>query len=227
MFAVLAALPLMAQDAAPAQNACCPMPDCAYAENRPCLPCCPKGPRFSPEKKAEFLAKWDADKDGKLSCEEKKALHEAMKANFEKRMLERWDADKDGRLSDEEKAAAKAEWDKKRAERKCGRRGHGPKGPRFSPEKKAEFLAKWDADKDGKLSCEEKKALHEAMKANFEKKMLERWDADKDGRLSDEEKAAAKAEWDKKRAERKCGRRGHGPKRGCCPPPACCPKAAK
>ena len=105
ILAVMVALPLMAQDAAPAENKCCPKPDCACADGRPCLPPpagsrAPKDPRMSPEKQAEFLARWDADKDGQLS--------------------------------DEEKAAAKADWEKKHAERglkgKCGHREHGPKG---------------------------------------------------------------------------------------------------
>lgn len=220
-FALFAALPVMAQDAAPeqcpAEKPCCKAMPCA-----PAKPCCGKhGQR--PDFRKMMLEKFDANKDGQLDDAEKaaaKADFEAkraeMKAAFEKKMLEKFDANKDGQLDDAEKAAAKAEFEKMRAERgprgpKCGRHGHrGPKGPRcggfrghrhMSPEQKAECRAKF----------------------------MEKFDANKDGQLDDAEKAAAKAEFEKKRAERggkcgkrgpKCGRRGHrGPKCGA-PAPA-------
>ena len=37
------------------------------------------GPRFSPEQRKAFIEKFDTDKDGQLSEEERKAAHEAMK----------------------------------------------------------------------------------------------------------------------------------------------------
>ena len=234
-FALFAALPMMAQDAAPeqcpAQKPCCKAMSCA-----PAKPCCGKhGER--PDFRKMMLEKFDANKDGQLDDSEKaaaKAEFEAkraeMKAAFEKKMLEKFDADKDGQLDDSEKAAAKAEFEKMRAERrgKCGKHGHhGPKRPccggsrHMNPEKMAEcrakFMEKFDANKDGQLDDAEKaaaKADFEAkraeMKAAFEKKMLEKFDANKDGQLDDAEKAAAKAEFEKKRAERggKCGKRG-------------------
>ncbi len=210
-FALFAALPVMAQDAAPeqcpAQQPCCKAMPCA-----PAKPCCGKhGQR--PDFRKMMLEKFDANKDGQLDDAEKaaaKAEFEAkraeMKAAFEKKMLEKFDANKDGQLDDAEKAAAKAEFEKMRAERggkrgpRCGRHGHrGPKrpccgGPRghrhMNPEKMAECRAKF----------------------------MEKFDANKDGQLDDAEKAAAKAEFEAKRAERggKCGKRG--PKRPCgCP----------
>ena len=241
-FALFAALPVMAQEAAPkqcpAQKPCCKAMPCA-----PAMPCCGK-PGSRPDFHKVMLEKFDANKDGQLDDAEKaaaKADFEAkraeMKAAFEKKMLEKFDANKDGQLDDAEKAAAKAEFEKMRAERgpkgpKCGRHGHhGPKGPHCcgKPGPRPDFhkmmLEKFDANKDGQLDDAEKaaaKADFEAkraeMKAAFEKKMLEKFDANKDGQLDDAEKAAAKAEFEKMRAERgpkgpKCGRRGHrGPK---------------
>ena len=316
-FALFAALPVMAQEAAPeqcpAQKPCCKAMPCA-----PAMPCCGK-PGSRPDFHKMMLEKFDANKDGQLDDAEKaaaKADFEAkraeMKADFEKKMLEKFDANKDGQLDDAEKAAAKAEFEKMRAERgpkgpKCGRHGHhGPKGPhccgkpgprpdfhkmmleKFDANKdgqlddaekaaaKAEFeknraergpkgpkcgrhghhgpkgphccgkpgsrpdfhkvmLEKFDANKDGQLDDAEKaaaKADFEAkraeMKAAFEKKMLEKFDANKDGQLDDAEKAAAKAEFEKMRAERgpkgpKCGRRGHHGPQG----PRCCPCGPK
>ena len=209
-FALFAALPVMAQDAAPeqcpAQKPCCKAMPCA-----PAKPCCGKP---------------------------------GQRPDFHKMMLEKFDANKDGQLDDAEKAAAKADFEKMRAERgpKCGHRGPkgprcgGPRGPRhMSPEQKdecrAKFMEKFDANKDGQLDDAEKaavKADFEAkraeMKAAFEKKMLEKFDANKDGQLDDAEKAAAKAEFEKKRAERggKCGKRGpKGPRCGAPRGPKC------
>lgn len=110
----------------------------ATAEDKPKRP---DGPRR--EVPAEVLEKFDADKDGKLSPDEKKAMHEAMKARMEERkakMLEKYDADKNGELSDTEKEAMKADME---ARRKA-------------------LLEKYDADKDGKLSREEVKAARDA-----------------------------------------------------------------
>ena len=87
-------------------------------------------------------------------------------------------------------------------------RPHGPR-PQLSEEqkvemkakfeaRKAEVLAKFDADKDGKLSKEERKAAHEARKAEMKAKFMEKFDADKDGQLSDAEKEAVKAEFQKR-----------------------------
>jgi Ca2+-binding EF-hand superfamily protein len=85
---------------------------------------------------AALLAKFDTDKDGKLSPDERKAMHEERKAE----MLKKFDTDGDGVLSDDEKAAMKAAREAKHAE----------------------LLAKYDADKDGKLSPAEVKAARDA-----------------------------------------------------------------
>ncbi len=90
-----------------------------------------------------LLEKFDADKDGKLSDDERKAARAEMKAMQEKRqaaMLEKYDADKDGKLSDTEKATMKTDMEAKRAA----------------------MLEKYDADKSGKLEPEEIKAARAA-----------------------------------------------------------------
>ena len=95
---------------------------------------CKKGGKgISAEKKAEILAEFDADGDGKLSEDERKAAMEARKKAF----MEKYDTDGDGELSDDEKAAAR------------------------EARKKA-IIAKFDKDGDGELNDEEKKAAREA-----------------------------------------------------------------
>ena len=104
----------------------------ASAQDEPKRPKRPMGPP-PPEMVKEF----DKDGDGKLSDDEKKAMHQAMGARREerhKKMLEKFDADHDGKLSDEEKEKA--------------REAH-----------KAEMLQKFDKDGDGKLSDEERAAM--------------------------------------------------------------------
>jgi Ca2+-binding EF-hand superfamily protein len=110
----------------------------ATAEEKPKRPDGPKR-----EVPAEVLEKFDADKDGQLSGDEKKAMREEMKAKMEERkakMLEKYDADKDGKLSDTEKESMKADM---QARHKA-------------------LLEKYDADKDGKLSREEAKVARDA-----------------------------------------------------------------
>ncbi len=86
----------------------------------------PRGPRGpegahpgKPGMPREFVEQYDADKDGKLNEEERKAAGEAMRA----RMLEKYDADKDGKLSDEEREAA-------RKDRRHHGHRHGERAPR-------------------------------------------------------------------------------------------------
>ena len=86
---------------------------------------------------AEMVKQFDKDGDGKLSDEERKAMHEAGKAKREERqkaMIAKFDKDGDGKLNDEERAAAKAAHE-------------------------AEMIKKFDKDGDGKLSDEERAAM--------------------------------------------------------------------
>ncbi len=92
---------------------------------------------------AEVLAKFDTDHDGKLSPEERKVMHQEMKAMEEKHhaaMLAKYDKDGDGKLSEAEKATMKADMKAKREA----------------------LLVKYDANKNGKLDPEEVKAAREA-----------------------------------------------------------------
>lgn len=82
-----------------------------------------KGPHGGP--RPEIIAKFDADGDGQLNEEERKAAREAMqerrRAKMQERrqkMLEKFDTDGDGTLSEEERKAAREA------------RGKGGKGPR-------------------------------------------------------------------------------------------------
>ncbi|MBQ8375695.1 MAG: hypothetical protein IJX33_01415 [Akkermansia sp.] len=101
--------------------------------------CCgPKGPRpeLTEEQKAEmkakfearkakFMEKFDTNKDGQISDDEKeaiKAAHEARKAEMKAKFMEKFDTDKDGQISDAEKEAIKAEFGKRGP-----RRPHGPR----------------------------------------------------------------------------------------------------
>lgn len=81
-----------------------------------------------------ILEKFDTDKDGKLSEDERKAMHEAKEAKMaehRKEMVTKYDADGDGKLNDEEREKAKAEHH-------------------------ALMIKKFDTDGDGKLSEEER-----------------------------------------------------------------------
>lgn len=81
-----------------------------------------KGPHGGPPPK--IIAKFDADGDGKLNEEERKAAREAMKEHHRQKMLEKFDTNGDGQLShDERKAARKAHG----KHRKHGK-GPGPEG---------------------------------------------------------------------------------------------------
>jgi len=78
----------------------------------------------------EVLEKFDANKDGKLDKEERRAAYEARRAE----MIKKHDKDGDGKLNDEERKAA------------------------FEA-RKAEMLKRFDKDGDGKLSKEEREAM--------------------------------------------------------------------
>ena len=132
LVALMAAMPVMAQDCCPDKPECGPKHlGCFHKMHHPHGP----RPQLSEEQKAEMkakfearraemLAKFDADKDGKLSADERKAAHEARKAEMKAKFMEKFDADKDGQLSDAEKEAVKAEFKKNAPKfRKGPRRG--------------------------------------------------------------------------------------------------------
>lgn len=89
------------------------------------------------------LEQFDADKDGKLDEDERKAAREAMQAKREearKKMLEEFDANDDGKLDENERKAMHAAMKAKREA----------------------LVEKYDSDGDGKLSREEIKAARDA-----------------------------------------------------------------
>jgi Ca2+-binding EF-hand superfamily protein len=110
----------------------------AVAEDKPKRPDRPQR-----ELPPALLEKFDADKDGKLSDEERKTMRtemEAKREQFRAKMLEKFDADKDGKLSDAEKATM----------REAMKARH------------QEMLAKYDANKDGKLDKSEIQTARDA-----------------------------------------------------------------
>ena len=166
LIALFAAMPIMAQD--------CPQkPECA-----PQKPCCMKmhrghRPQLTEEQKAEmkakfearqaemkakFMEKFDTNKDGQLSDEEKAAAKAEFKKNAPKFRKHGRHGKRCGKccgkkaqrpqLTEEQKAEMKAKFEARKAERK------------------AKFMEKFDTDKDGKISDAEK----EAIKAEFGKR---------------------------------------------------------
>ena len=105
---------------------------CAFASAQD-QPKHPGGPKR--EVPPAILEKFDLDKDGKLSDEERKAVKEEMKAKHAA-MLEKYDANKDGKLDKEEIQAAKDAGEqlppggKGPKGEKGPKGGKGPKGPK-------------------------------------------------------------------------------------------------
>lgn len=105
---------------------------------------------------SQLLEKFDADKDGKLSDEEREAMKaERQKASEAqgKAMLDKLDTDKDGKISAEEREAFKTERQKEMEQRR------------------KEDFDKFDADKDGKLSYDEFVKLGEYHRAEMMKRI--------------------------------------------------------
>ena len=152
---------------------------------------------------AGLLKHYDADGDGKLNDAEKKTAHKGMKAKWAKRkavMIKRFDTDGDGKLSDEEKKVLRKKFGKRwRHGHAHGR--HGCKHA-WAGKLKKKMMEKFDADGDGELSDDEKKAMRNHIKTQWEAKRAEKlklYDADGDGELSKEERktahAAEKRKW--------------------------------
>lgn len=140
--ALFAALPLMAQEPAPA-SCCKPGADCCKPGAECCAPakpegkpCCGKmhhGPRhhqMSEEQKAQFMEKFDANKDGQIDEQEKEAIKAEFAKHAEERkakFMEKFDVNKDGQIDEQEKEAVKAEFGKHHQGRPgCGKH-HGPR----------------------------------------------------------------------------------------------------
>ena len=210
ILSVLAALPMLAQ---------CPCGDKPCAPKAPACQCAHRhmNPQAMEAMKAKFMEKFDTNKDGQLSDEEKaevkkhfEAKHAEMKAKF----MEKFDTNKDGQLSDEEKAevkkafeAKKAEWMAKHGQKPGMRHGrhhgmrHGKPGMGHGHH----------GMKHGKPCCGKRPQLSAEQKEAMKAKFMEKFDTNKDGQLSDEEKAevkkffeAKKAEWMAKKGQKPC-----------------------
>lgn len=78
---------------------------------------CHKKRKLSPEKKAELLALYDEDGDGKLNEAEREKARSARRA----KILEKFDSNGDGELNEEEKKKARAA--RKQRDGKKGKKG--------------------------------------------------------------------------------------------------------
>ena len=130
----------------------------------------------------------DADRDGTVTPDERRAGHQARRAERVGARFDRLDADNDGSISRTEFDSAR----EARAERREGRperghRGHGrrgggehrmaARGPVVIAEaqaKAAETFARLDADRDGYLTVEERRAGREAMREQRRTRWQER-----------------------------------------------------
>lgn len=127
----------------------------------------------------EFLKRFDLDKDGQLSKEERKRAHASMKKRraekftqmkkVRERFMLKFDEDADGKISKSEKEQARKETKKQM------------KAIRDN------LTELYDTNGDGKLSGKERKAAHIQQK----QEMLKKYDADGDGELNEDEKKVA------------------------------------
>jgi len=125
------------------------------------------------KRRAEVIAKHDANKDGKLTGEERQAAWDDIRKQW---ATKAFDADNSGELDEKETAAMK----KAQAE-----------GKAVYDRWRSDWVKKYDADGDGELSEEESKVAREKVAAEFQKlrdSWTSKWDADGDGKLSDDER---------------------------------------
>lgn len=130
----------------------------------------------------EMVNKYDLDGDGILSAEERKAMRDAMRAEFMNQM----DLDGDGEISLEERVAATRD-----------RILNSDRGERMS--------SRFDADGDGVLSETELAAMDASIMEREQERMardIERYDTDGDGVLSAEERAVQQEQRDSREERR-------------------------
>ncbi len=127
------------------------------------------------------------------------------RADFRKQLVERFDKDGDGKLNEQELAAARKEFEKRRAQNGGGQRLN-----------REEFLKKFDKNENGKIDPDERAAVAEFRKKQGPgqdrprpgqgggrlKEAIKRFDADGDGKLSEEERKKARAFFQKQGAGR-------------------------
>ena len=125
--------------------------------------------------RGEIMKKFDSDKDGKLSEEERKNLRNEMsgaRTGVPPLLAKKFDKDGDGKLSEEERAEF--------------RKDLASKGRRLPPH----LMQRFDTNGDGELSDEERSGARQAWE-DRKQEMLKKFDADGDGTLNVEERREA------------------------------------
>ena len=125
--------------------------------------------------RGEVMKKFDANKDGKLSEEERKNLRNEMsglRAGVPPLLAKKFDKDGDGKLSE--------------VERSEFRKDLASKGRRLPPH----LMQRFDTNGDGELSDEERSGARQAWE-DRKQEMLKKFDADGDGKLNVEERREA------------------------------------
>ena len=128
--------------------------------------------------RAEWMERFDLDGDGELSREERMAARQAMfeQSDRGQALMRQFDKDGDGVLNDEEQAAMEAYQQQQREERR------------------ADELAQYDADGDGRLSRDERRTQREEQRDRWGNAMDDarnEFDRDGDGVLNIEESQEA------------------------------------
>ena len=125
--------------------------------------------------RGEIMKKFDTNKDGKLSEEERKNLRNEMsgaRTGVPPLLAKKFDKDGDGKLSEEERAEF--------------RKDLASKGRRLPPH----LMERFDTNGDGELSDEERSGARQAWE-DRKQEMLKKFDADGDGTLNVEERREA------------------------------------
>jgi len=131
-----------------------------------------------PERWRQLQTRYDADKDGTLSADERFGLYEALRGYYQKRLLAGFDANHNGFLDGDELQAAEHEQ------------------RRQADQMRQQWeLVRWDANRDGQLDSGERATMEARLAEQVRlaqqsrQEWIKRWDKDGDGELSREERA--------------------------------------
>ena len=133
------------------------------------------------------LSAVDADRDGSVTREERRAAHQARRAGRADARFERLDADNDGVISKaefearrEHRAGARADRGPRRAHRAARAGRMADRGPVVIAEARARAeagFARMDADSDGYITVAERQAVRADRRQHRRERMIERRDA--------------------------------------------------